>query len=72
MGHPVQPSDRNIWRKGVININIVINVISMILKVAPGSGLPVMFFIYGGAFYSGTQVADYEDDDHDHNHDDDK
>ena len=48
------------------------NVISIILKVAPGSGLPVMFFIYGGAFYSGTQVADYEDDIHDHNQDDDK
>ena len=61
-----------IWRKGVININIVINLISMISKVAPGSGLPVMFFIYGGAFYSGTQVADYEDDYHDHNHDDGK
>jgi len=25
-------------------------------QVAPGSGLPVMFFIYGGAFYSGTQI----------------
>ena len=46
--------------------------VSMISKVAPGSGLPVMFFIYGGAFYSGTQVADYEDDNDDHNQDDDK